>query len=120
MVFDYFTELTYSWLQVPTGSGDERVKAQAAIQELLAGNEELAAAGKPLQLLYRRLYLPQEGMFRVLPADMKLGCYQHEALDCDGVVQEPAHSKFMFEGQQYCVGDFVYLHPRCVFLLVAL
>lgn len=32
-------------------------------------------AGKPLEYFYRHQYLPMQGMFRTLPADLGLGSY---------------------------------------------
>ncbi len=36
-------------------------------------NEEAAKEGRPLELFWRRQYVPQEGMFRDPPADLQLG-----------------------------------------------
>lgn len=35
-------------------------------------------AGKPLEYFYRHLYLPEQGMFRALPDDLKLGTYREQ------------------------------------------
>lgn len=32
-------------------------------------------SGTPLEYFYRHLYLPEQGMFKTLPADMELGTY---------------------------------------------
>ena len=37
-----------------------------------------AAAGKQMEYFYRHLYLPQLGMFSVLPQDLQLGHYRKE------------------------------------------
>lgn len=39
----------------------------------LQRNEEAAKEGRPLELFYRRQYVPTEGMFRDPPADLQLG-----------------------------------------------
>lgn len=39
----------------------------------LQRNEEAAKEGRPLELFWRRQYVPQEGMFRDPPADLQLG-----------------------------------------------
>ena len=98
-------------LRVPAGHGAARDEAIAAVRALLEGNEAAAAAGRPIQMLYRMLYLPQEGMFRLLPEDLRAGCYLHEAEERSGL--KDAGGAFMCEGQQYRVGDFVYLLAQC-------
>jgi hypothetical protein len=52
-------------------------------------------------------------MFRLMPEDLRLGAYVREAEATDGLAAD-ASMRFMWEGQQYRVGDFVYLLPRCV------
>jgi hypothetical protein len=99
-------------LQAPFGSMKKRDDAIAAVKALLAGNEAAAAAGEPIQMLYRMLYLPHEGMFKLMPDDLRLGCYIHDKEDKDGVVLEDKTKMFMWEGQQYRVGDFVYVLAR--------
>lgn len=39
-------------------------------------NEAAAAASTPLELIYRKLYLPEHGMFADLPADLGIGTKQ--------------------------------------------
>jgi hypothetical protein len=99
-------------LEVPTGPGKERDEAVATVKPLLAGNEEAKAAGKPIQMLYRMLYLPEEGMFKSMPEDLRLGCYIHDEKDEDGLVGDSKARDFMWEGQQYRIGDFVYTLAR--------
>lgn len=62
-------------------------------------------------LIYRMAYLPQEGMFKLMPTDLELGIYKHEESVDDGICD--ASQSFMWESQKYSLGDFVYLHPRC-------
>ena len=90
-----------------------RDEAIAQVRALVAGNAAAAAAGGPVQLLYRMLYLPEDGMFKLMPDELELGRYLPEAEDVDGVVQEDKTKRFMWEGQQYRVGDFVYLLATC-------
>ena len=37
-------------------------------------NAAAAAVNEPLEYIYRSLYLPEEGMFCLLPKDLDLGC----------------------------------------------
>lgn len=96
-------------MQAPFGNMATRDAAAAQVAELIAGNEAAAAAGEPIQQLFRMLYLPQEGMFKLMPEDLQLACYIHEAEDEDGLAANGTTKAFMWEGQQYRVGDFVYL-----------
>ncbi len=41
-----------------------------------ARNEAARAEGRPQELVYRKLYLPEQGMFADLPADLALGTKQ--------------------------------------------
>ena len=41
-----------------------------------ARNEVARAEGRPQELIYRKLYLPEQGMFADLPADLRLGIKQ--------------------------------------------
>jgi hypothetical protein len=41
-----------------------------------ARNEVARAEGCPQELIYRKLYLPEQGMFADLPADLQLGAKQ--------------------------------------------
>ena len=91
----------------------QRDAAMATVSELLAGNAGASANHTALNLLYRMLYLPEEGMFKLMPEDLRLGCYLHETEDKDGDVVDDKVKKFMWEGQQYRVGDFVYLLATC-------
>ena len=90
-----------------------RDEAIAQVTALVAGNAAAAATGGAVQLLYRMLYLPEDGMFKLMPDELKLGRYLPEEEDVDGVVQEDKTKRFMWEGQQYRVGDFVYLLATC-------
>jgi hypothetical protein len=92
-----------------------RDAAIAKVHDLLAADKENAPTSpRHRQLLYRMAYLPQDGMFRLMPADLRLGTYVREAESTDAVASEVGGSaRFMWEGQQYRVGDFVYLLPRC-------
>jgi hypothetical protein len=99
-------------LEVPTGPGKERDEAVATVKALLAGNEEAKEAGKPIQMMYRMLYLPEEGMFKTMPEDLCLGCYIHDEKDEDGLVDKSKVKAFMWEGQQYRIGDFAYTLAR--------
>lgn len=85
------------------------------VQALLADNKQLAAAGKPIQMLYRMLYQPQDGLFKLMPEDLKPGSYVAEKPDEDGLALD-ATNRFVQAGQQYRVGDFVYLLPECAAL----
>ena len=95
-----------------------RDAAIAQVKELISGHEAAIAAGEAPQLLYRMLYLPSDGMFKLIPGDLGLGKYVQEEEDSDGLVSDVDKTKrFMWEGQQYRVGDFVYLLARCILVL---
>lgn len=100
-------------LQTPFGPLEKRDAAMATVRDLLSGNPAAAASGAAPHLLYRMLYLPEEGMFRLLPKDLRLGCYLHEEEDKDGEIVDEKVKKFLWDGQQYRVGDFVYLLATC-------
>lgn len=51
-------------------------------------------------------------MFHLMPADLRLGRFLRELVAADGVA-DSASARFTWEGQQYRVGDFVYLLPQC-------
>lgn len=63
--------------------------------------------GQPLEYFYRHLYLPEQGMFRVLPAekDLKLGQYQEApAAPIELAMLPPVADKsqgFIKEGVEY-------------------
>jgi hypothetical protein len=107
-------------LQVPTGPGKARNEAVSTVRALLAGNTEAKAAGKPIQMLYRMLYLPEEGMFKSMPDDLRLGCYLHDEKDEDGFIKDVKTKEFMWDDQQYRIGDFVYTIARYAKILFTL
>jgi len=53
--------------------GTDQAAAAAEDEALRARNAEAAAAGQPAQFIFRSLYLPEQGMFCQLPADLQLG-----------------------------------------------
>jgi len=53
--------------------GPRPAAAAAEDEALRARNAEAAAAGQPAQFIFRSLYLPEQGMFCQLPADLQLG-----------------------------------------------
>ena len=52
---------------------EDRRAHLAEDQERQAYNQAAAAEGRPLKYILRTLYLPQQGMFCRLPAELKLG-----------------------------------------------
>jgi hypothetical protein len=95
---------------VPHGALKERDEAIARITELLKDNKTAAPLEK--QLLYRMVYEPQKGMFKLIPDHLQLGHYVHDPEDDEGLVLDDGKC-FMADGQQYRIGDFVYLMPEC-------
>lgn len=84
-----------------------------ADQELRQRNEEAAKEGRPLELFWRRQYVPQQGMFRDPPADLQLGTRLPEG---DGKpekgVKALADGKgFVKDGVEYREGDFLFVGP---------
>ena len=53
--------------------GTDQAAAAAADEALRGRNVEAAAAGRALEYVFRSLYLPEQGMFCQLPADLQLG-----------------------------------------------
>ena len=53
--------------------GTDQAAAAAEDEALRARNAEAAAAGRALEYVFRSLYLPEQGMFCQLPADLQLG-----------------------------------------------
>ena len=45
-----------------------------------ARNQAATEAGRPMELIYRKLYLPEHGMFADLPADLAIGTKQKVSL----------------------------------------
>lgn len=95
--------------QVPFGPLEKRDEAISAIQTLLKGNETAKQEDK--MLIYRMAYLPQDGMFKLMPNDLELGTYKHEDACQEGLFNDSDIS-FVWGAQKYSVGDFVYLNPR--------
>ena len=56
-----------------TWRGTDQVAAAAEDEALRTRNAEAAAAGRPLEYVFRSLYLPEQGMICQLPADLQLG-----------------------------------------------
>lgn len=101
--------LSFTCLQVPFGSLKTRDEAIASVEELLAANNDSGPEDR--MLIYRMAYLPQEGMFKLMPPDLELGSYKHEECANDGMIDN-SNTSFMWDCQMYSVGDFVYLNPR--------
>lgn len=53
--------------------GTDQAAAAAEDEALRARNAEAAAAGRAPEYVFRSLYLPEQGMFCQLPADLQLG-----------------------------------------------
>ena len=53
--------------------GTDQMATAAEDEALRARNAEAAAAGGALEYIFRSLYLPEQGMFCQLPADLRLG-----------------------------------------------
>lgn len=100
--------LRHICVQVPHGPLKQRDEANAKVQELLKDN-----AGKDYaerKMLYRMEYAPGEGMFKNMPADLKLGRFIPKPKPEDGKLD--ASQRFVQDGQQYGVGCFVYITPE--------
>lgn len=94
---------------MPFGPLQTRDEAIETVHKLLEDNSKVAAHDR--MLIYRMAYLPQEGMFKLMPTNLDLGTYIHEQTVSDGISDESGET-FVWEGQKYCVGSFVYLNPR--------
>ena len=81
--------------------------------ELRAKNEILARDGRPLELFWRRQYVPEDGMFCDAPEDLQLGKIIPEATDPDTSVYALEDSSgFVKDGVTYRVGDFMFIAPE--------
>ena len=67
-------QLVRSW------SVAKRLQHAAQDAERQARNQAAAAAGSPMEHFYRRLYLPEHGMFADLPTDLGIGTKQEVSL----------------------------------------
>ncbi|KAK9785341.1 hypothetical protein WJX73_005011, partial [Symbiochloris irregularis] len=78
-------------------------------------NRAAKAAGAELEWIYRSQYLPQEGMFRHLPADLQLGTWL--PLSKEGASENDSQdfispTSFALKGHTYVAGDFLFLHSQ--------
>jgi DNA (cytosine-5)-methyltransferase 1 len=76
-------------------------------------NEEAAKEGRPLELFWRRQYVPQEGMFRDPPADLQLGTRlpEGDGKPEKGVKLLTGGKGFVKDGVEYREGDFLFVGP---------
>lgn len=89
----------------------EYFKEDAALR---ARNEEAARNGQPLELFWRREYVPQQGMFRDAPKELPLGTKLPEEEEETEVEARalPDGDGFTKGGVTYRVGDFMFVGPE--------
>jgi DNA (cytosine-5)-methyltransferase 1 len=104
------TRLDRAWLHAKRG---DYFEADLRLRER---NEAAAAAGKPLELFWRRQYVPEKGMFADPPADLaaRLGERLPEAPAKPDAVPRalPGGAGFTKDGVEYRVGDFLFVGPE--------
>jgi DNA (cytosine-5)-methyltransferase 1 len=80
--------------------------------ELRARNEVAAQEGRPLELFWRRQYVPEEGMFRDVPGELQLGTRLEEPSEPEtGVRALEDGTGFIKDGITYKIGDFLFVAP---------
>jgi DNA (cytosine-5)-methyltransferase 1 len=81
---------------------------------LRARNEEAARAGTPLELFWRRQYVPEKGMFCDPPKNLTFGTRLAEEEDEveAGVHALADNSGFVKDGVTYKIGDFMFVGPE--------
>ncbi|PSC75867.1 DNA (cytosine-5)-methyltransferase 1-like [Micractinium conductrix] len=89
----------------------EHFKVDKALRER---NEEAAREGLPLELFWRRQYVPTQGMFCDPPADLQLGTRLPEG---DGKPEKGVKlladgKSFVKDGVEYREGDFMFVGPQ--------
>ena len=81
---------------------------------LRARNEEAARAGKPLELFWRRQYVPEKGMFCDPPKSLAFGTRldeEEEEVEAD-VRALSDNIGFVKDGVTYKIGDFMFVGPE--------
>lgn len=91
-----------------------RVEQFTQDQELRQRNEEAAKEGRPLELFWRRQYVPQQGMFRDAPKDLQLGTRlpEGDGKPAKGVKALADGKGFVKDGTEYREGDFLFVGPE--------
>lgn len=89
----------------------DHFKEDAALR---ARNEEAARAGEPLQLFWRRQYVPEKGMFCDPPKSLAFGTRLDEEEDEieAGVRALSDNTGFVKDGITYKIGDFMFVGPE--------
>lgn len=87
---------------------DEHFRAD---EELRAANATAAAEGAPLTHFWRRQYVPEEGMFRDAPVDLRLGSRLPDPDRPEAGVKVQGKG-FRKDGVAYAPGDCLFLGPE--------
>lgn len=92
---------------------EERRSHMAADTARQERNAVASANKQAMEYVYRTLYLPEEGKFCQLPADLKLGELCAESVDKsgNGVTLTEDGDGLIKDGVEYRKGDFLFLRP---------
>jgi hypothetical protein len=92
-----------------------RPRPFATLPPALQRNEEAAKEGRPLELFWRRQYVPREGMFRDPPADLQLGTRLPEVGSAASAAPNPAAQHARLPGSQLpCLGTLCCKERVCM------